>query len=206
MARTALRVENVVAEFADFRQTRHGEQEIASPAEINFDFGKLREGFEHLRTDDRFNVGRVACAVDDAAPVDHAAVAGQAEIVEQEVGVFNAMVGRNQLFGQVAQGFGGDHLSTARHRHAGQFRLQIFDIGIAGNDDEFGVDLALCGFDDGGVAAHDLGDRAVFINGAAVLLDGEGFTQGQVERMKVAAALINQQGVIAVGVDDFFHF
>ena len=63
MARASLREEDVGRKRADLRQARQSQQKIPGPAEIDFYATQLRKGFFQIRTNNRFNMLRIACAV-----------------------------------------------------------------------------------------------------------------------------------------------
>ncbi|MMZ71846.1 hypothetical protein D1872_354860 [compost metagenome] len=56
MAAATLRVVDVIADPADLRQARQGQQEVTGPGEVDLHVLQLREDLEHLRTDDRLDV------------------------------------------------------------------------------------------------------------------------------------------------------
>ena len=146
VAGAALRIVNVVVQNPDLRQARERQQEVTRPREVNFHIFELREGFEHFRANDRFDIVRIARAVDHAAAVQQAIVSGDAIVVEQVIAVFHTLAVRNQILHHlVGQYLSGHHLRAAWHGFRRQFGYKIAQIGIARDHDFFRQNTALCG-------------------------------------------------------------
>ncbi len=200
VAAATLGIVDVVADAADLGQAREGQQEVAGPGEVDLHVLQLREGLEHLRPDDRLDVRRIASAIDHAATIDQALVAGEAIVVEQVIAVFHAVVLRQQAVGQfLVQRLGGDHLGAAGHRLGRQFRDQAVEVGVTGDHDELRLHLALRGMHHRAGAALDAGRRALLVDSAAERLHRRRFAEGEVQRMDVAAAHVKHATYIVVG-------
>src|SRR5690606_38886036 len=174
-------------------------QEIAGPGIVDFHILQLREGLEHFRPDDGFDIGRITCTIDDATAIDEALVRREPVVVEQVVAIFHAVILRQQLAGQfISERLGGDHLGAAWHRFGGELGNQVPEIGVTCDHDVPSGHAAAGGVDDRIRAALDAGRGTLFMDHAAQRLHRRGFAEGEVERMDMAASPVEHAADVAL--------
>ena len=198
MAAAALAVEDVGRQAADLRQAAEREQEVAGPAVVDAHAAQLREDTLELGSDHRLDARRVACAVDHAAAEQQASVGAQPEVVEQVVAVLDAEVAGQQLKRPRAERLGGDHLRAAGHGARGQPRLQVAEVGVAGQQHLVGLDHALRGVHAHARAALDARDLRLLVDPPAAALEGQGLALRQAQRVHMTAARIEQRAEVAL--------
>ncbi|MNZ82173.1 hypothetical protein D3C78_1008660 [compost metagenome] len=101
MAAVAMRKIDIVREPAHMRDARQGQREIAAPGEVDLRLFQLREGLQHVRPDHARQIGRVAAAITDAAAIEQAIIRGAAVIIENIVGILDAIIGGQKLLDQI---------------------------------------------------------------------------------------------------------
>ena len=202
VAGVALGVIDVVVDDPELRQPVQRHQEVAAPGVVHLDVFELGERLEHLGTDDAFDIGRSFAAVVHAAAVQQPVVARQAIVVEQVVAVLHChVVGQQAPCELFAERLGGDDLRPAGHGFSLELRHHAAHVGVAGHDDAVGPDGAAGGLQRDRGAMLEGQDRALLVNHAAQRFQGGCLAQRQIQRMKVAAGVIDQHAGIAVAAD-----
>ena len=105
-----------------------------------------------------------------------------------------------------AQGFGGDDVAAGGQHFAAEFGVEFIEVGVAAQHQRLGANRALGGMDLDLGAVIDAGHRRVFEQFHAQLLRGGRFAQGQVERMQMPRAHVDQAADVAVGTHHRVHF
>ncbi|MNF70344.1 hypothetical protein D3C84_522520 [compost metagenome] len=105
-----------------------------------------------------------------------------------------------------AQGFGGNDVAAGGQHFAAEFRVQIIEVGVAAQHQRLGAHRPLCRVDPDLIAIVNAGHGRVFEQFHPQLLRRCRFTQGQVQRVQVAGAHVDQAADIAVGADYAVHF
>ncbi len=111
-----------------------------------------------------------------------------------------------RLAGQFGrQRFGGDHIAAGRQHLAAELRVEIVQVGVAGQHQGGGPHLALGGVYADLGAVVDAGDRRVFKQLHAQAGGGGRFAEGQVERVQMTRAHVDHAADILVGADHAGH-
>ncbi|MNS94424.1 hypothetical protein D3C72_1286410 [compost metagenome] len=133
-------------------------------------------------------------------------IAGGAVVVEQVVGIFQAVVLRQQGAGPLfPQYLGGDDLRAARHALAGELGHQVAEVGVAGHHHEAGLDRPFGGFDQSRLTGSDAGDSGLFEDLPTLHTNGFGLPQRQIEGMDMAATLVEQGADVAIACHHLAH-
>ena len=204
MPAIAMAEQHIGRQPPDMRHPRHGQREVAAPGEIDGDAPQARERPFQMRADLALDAARIGAAIDHAAAEQQPVVRRAPIVVEDIVAVLDTMIPWQQgIEHSGVERRGGQHLARHRHDLVGEIGHRIAEIGVAADQHRSGADQSGGGtHHDLGAQVLDAGDGAAVMDGGAEALGRRRFAQHQVERMDMAAAMIDHPAGIDAGAYD----
>ncbi|MNP25064.1 hypothetical protein D3C76_1178570 [compost metagenome] len=196
----------LVGQPADLRQAIGADADHPAPLIVDTYIGELWEHLEHLRSHIGGDILRITPGIVAGAAEQQPAIGGQTVIVQGHALVADGHVLRQQLAGLgLAQGFGGDDVAAGGQHLAAKLGIQVVQVGVATQHQGAGMDGPV-----GGVHPHlraivDPCHRRLLEQTHAQLAGDDRFAQGQVKRMQMSRAHVDQATNVAVRADYAVH-
>ena len=202
MAGIALYIENIVGQTTEIGQLAAGGAEGSRPGVVDPQIGQLRKDLHHVGPHDIGQVVGHLARIADAAAENHPSVRAQAVIVNLFVGVPGGSAVGQDGGGQVRrQGLGSDLIVVGGQDARRDLLGQMPQVAIAAVEQKVRRDLTLAGFDQNLLAVDCLFYKAALVDFGARALGRPGDSQGQIQRMQMAAGGVVKRSAVGRRAD-----
>ena len=208
VAGVGLGVEHIglVGQAADLRQAIGADADHAAPLVVDAHIRQLRKHGQHLGPHIGRNIRRITPGVMAGATEQQAPVGGEAVVIQRHPLVTQGHILRNQFGRQLRrQRFGGDQVAAGSNDLAAEATFEPTVIGIAAQHQLPGAHPPASGMYGDGRTMVDGGRSGVLIQAHPQGAGCSGFAQGQVERVEMAGAHVDQPADIAVRAHHAAH-
>ncbi len=208
MTREALQIQHIRGDATKVGRAVHGDVDKAAPGVGDLHVAELRIHRQHAAAHGGRQIARGGGGIAHPAAEQQTVVTGEAVVIEDELGVAHAgAVAHQRLRSLRAERFGGDDVSAHGHDAPGQPRRHIAKLHIARKQHMARAHAALRGLYQGLAATGlrrrlDADDGRLLVQHHPGVESGAAQSQGVVERVQVAAEIVEHCGAIAFAGDE----